>query len=62
LAISVEQKRALVEAGHPRLSLRRPCAWLGWARGSWYDQPVEPSAEDVALRRVLDAPYTATPF
>ena len=28
-AMSVEQKRALVEPAHPRLSIRRPCAWLG---------------------------------
>ena len=62
LAISVERKRALVEAGHPRLSLRRPCALLGLARGSWYYQPVEPSAEDVELMRLLDEQYTATPF
>ena len=61
-AISVEQKRALLEAGHPRLSLRRQCALLGLARGSWYDQPVGPSAEEVELMRVLDEPYTATPF
>jgi putative transposase len=52
----------LVETGHPRLSLRRQCALLGLARGSWYDQPVSPSAEAVELRRLLDEPYTATPF
>jgi putative transposase len=51
-----------VEAGHPRLSLRRQCALLGLARGSWYSQPVGPSAEDVELMRVLDEQYTATPF
>ena len=62
MAISVEQKRELVETGHPRLSLRRQCALLGLARGSWYDQPVGPSAEDVELMRVLDEQYTATPF
>jgi putative transposase len=62
LAIAVEQKRELVEAGHPRLSLRRQCALLGLARGSWYYQPVGPSAEDVELMRVLDEQYTATPF
>jgi putative transposase len=32
------------------------------ARGSWDDQPVGPSAEDVELLHWLDAPYTATPF
>jgi putative transposase len=62
LAISVEQKRALVAAGHPQLSLRRQCALLGLARGSWYDQPRGPSVEAVELRRLLDEQYTATPF
>jgi putative transposase len=62
LAISVEQKRELVEAGHSRLSLRRQCALLGLARGSWYYQPVGPSGEDIELMRVLDRQYTATPF
>jgi putative transposase len=62
LALSVEQKRALVEAGHPRLSLRRQCALLGLVRGSWYCQPVGPSGEEVELMRVLDRQYTATPF
>jgi putative transposase len=62
LAISVEQKRALMEAGHPQLSLRRQCALLGLARGSWYDQPLGPSVEDVELMRLLDEQYTATPF
>jgi putative transposase len=61
LAISVEQKRELVETGHPWLSLRRQWALLGLARGSGYDQPVGPSAEDVELMRLLDEPYTATP-
>ena len=62
MAISVEQKRELVETGHPWLSLRRQCALLGLARGSWYYQPVGPSAEDVELMRLLDEQYTATPF
>jgi hypothetical protein len=62
LALSVEQKRALVDAGHPRLRRRRPGAWLGLARGRWSDQPVGPSAEEVELRRVLEEPDPATPF
>jgi putative transposase len=42
----VEEKRALLEPGHPQLSLRQQCALLGLARSSWYDQPVPVSAED----------------
>ena len=59
---AVEAKRQLVEPDHLRLSLRRQGALLGWARSGLYDQPVGPSAEAVALRRLLDEPYTATPF
>ena len=46
----------------PRLSLRRQCALLGLARGSWYYQPVGASAQDLQLMRLLDEQYTATPF
>jgi len=62
LAISVEAKSQLVEPGHPQLSRRRPGVLLGLARWSRYDQPVGDSAEDVELMRLLDEPYTATPF
>jgi len=51
-----------VEAGHPRLNLRRQWALLGVARGSWDYQPLGPSVEDVELMRLLDEQYTATPF
>ena len=62
MAISVEQKRALVEPEHPQISLRRQCALLGLARGNLYDQPVSEGLENLALMRLLDAQYTATPF
>jgi putative transposase len=62
LAISVEQKRALVEPEHPQVSLRRQCALLGLARGNLYYQPVSEGLETLALMRLLDAQYTATPF
>jgi putative transposase len=62
LGISVEAKRQLVEPDHLRISLRRQCALLGLARSGLYYQPVGPSAEDVALMRLLDEQYTATPF
>lgn len=61
-ARSVEEKRALLELGHPQLSLRRQCALLGLARSSLYDRPVPVSAEDLQLMRLLDEQYTATPF
>jgi putative transposase len=62
LAISVEQKRALVEPEYPQISLRRQCALLGLARGNLYYHPVSEGLETLALMRLLDAQYTATPF
>jgi putative transposase len=44
------------------LSLRRPCAWLGWARSSLYDQAVPERVDDLPLMRWLDEPYMATPL
>ena len=58
----MEAKGALLEAEHPRLSLRRQCALLGLARSGVYDQPVGDRAEDLQLMRLLDAPYTETPL
>jgi putative transposase len=58
----VEEKRALIEPGHARVSIRRQCALLGLARSSRYYQPVEECAEDLQLMRLLDEQYTATPF
>ncbi len=54
-AISGEEKRELIEPGHPQISLRRQCALLGLARWSWYYQPVGERAEDLELMRLLDA-------
>ena len=62
MALSVAQKRALLEAGHPRLRLRRQGALLGLARGSWYYQPVGEGEENLQFMRLLNEPYTATPF
>jgi putative transposase len=62
LALSVEQKRQLIEPGHPHVSLRRQCALLGLARSSLYMEPKGESPDNVHLMRLLDAPYTATPF
>jgi len=60
--LSVEQKRRLIDPGHPQVSVRRQCALLGLARASLYGQPVDESVENLHLMRLLDAQYTATPF
>ena len=60
--MSVEQKRRLIDPGHPQVSVRRQCALLDLARTSFYCQPVDESVENLHLMRLLDAQYTAPPF
>ena len=62
MALSVDQKRPLIEEEHPQLSVRRQCALLGLSRSSLYYRPQVESPENVQLMRLLDAQYTATPF
>jgi putative transposase len=62
LDLSVEQKRQLIDPGHPQVSIRRQCALLGLAHTSLYYRPVGESAENEHLMRLLDTQYTATPF
>jgi putative transposase len=52
----------LIEPAHQELSIVRQCALLDVPRSSWYYQPREESAENLALMRLLDEQYTRTPF
>ena len=59
---SIEAKRALIEPGHPELSIAHQCELLGLARSSYYYEPVPESEENLRLLRLLDEQYTRTPF
>lgn len=52
----------MIQTGHPGLSVRRQCDLLGIDRSGLYYEPVGPSAENLALMRLLDEQYTRTPF
>jgi putative transposase len=52
----------VIEPDHPVLSVARQCELVGLARASYYYRPVDASAEDLALLRLLDEQYTKTPF
>jgi putative transposase len=52
----------MIEPNHPLLSLRRQCDWLGLNRSSWYYEPAGESEENLLLMRLMDEPYTRTPF
>lgn len=60
--MSVEEKRRLIEPGHPRIAVTRQCELLGLSRGSLYYEARPESAENLALMRALDEQYTKTPF
>ncbi len=62
LAWTVEQKRAAIAPGEPRLNMRRQCELLGLSRGRWYYAPTGESEENLRLMRLFDEPYTRTPF
>ena len=48
----------LVEKKHPQLSVREQCKILGVARSVLNYKPVEESAEDTRIMRILDEIYT----
>jgi putative transposase len=52
----------LIDAGHPRLSVRRQCQLLGLNRSSLYYEPASATEENLRLMRLIDREYTAHPF
>lgn len=55
-------KRALIEPGHPHLSIRRQCALIGLNRATFYYQPTPESELNLQLMRLIDEQYLKTPF
>jgi putative transposase len=51
-----------VDRRHPSLSVVRQCRLLGISRSGLYYRPVEVSEEDMALMKMIDRQYLATPF
>ena len=54
--------RALLDWGHPQISVRRQCELLGVHRSAMYYEPKGESQENLRLMRLLDEQYTRTPF
>ncbi|MGH8648768.1 MAG: IS3 family transposase, partial [Burkholderiales bacterium] len=61
-ACSIEERRRLVEEGHPDFSVRRQCELLGVNRSGLYYERVGESSENLWLMRLLDEQYTRAPF
>ena len=60
--MSRERRREMVDRQHPALSTLRQCASLGISRSSLYYRPKRTSCEDLALMKLIDQQYLATPF
>ncbi len=60
--MSVGERRALIEPGHPELSLSRQCHLLGVSRSSLYHEPKGESEENRALMRRIDELFLECPF
>ena len=60
--MTTEEKRTLIEPGHPHLSIRKQCDLLGLNRSTFYYQPVETDEYTLSLMRLIDEQYTRTPF
>jgi putative transposase len=60
--MSAPDRRAMLETGHGKLSMRRQCALLGVTRSLIYRLSQPANDEDGKLRRRLDELYTAHPF
>ena len=52
----------MIDPHHPTIPVSRQCQLLALARSSLYYRPRGPSEEDLALMRLIDEHYTATPF
>ena len=54
--------RAMIDPGHPDLSIRRQCELIGLNRATFYYTPVQESELNLLLMRLIDEQYTKTPF
>lgn len=60
--MSASERRALVEWEQSELPLTTQAELLSVSRSSLYYQPVQPSAEEVAIKHRIDEIYTEFPF
>lgn len=60
--MGLDQKRLLVEPGHPRLSVERQCELLAMSRSSYYYSARPEKQENLRYMRMIDEQYLKTPF
>lgn len=52
----------MIETNHATLSIRRQCQLIELNRATYYYEPAQESAENLALMRLIDEQYLRTPF
>lgn len=62
LPADIKAKRAMIEPGHPRLSIRCQCELIGLKSATFYYTPAHESDLNCRLMRLIDEQYTKTPF
>src|SRR5579863_8655064 len=60
--MSLDRRRQLVEPEHRSLSIVRQCELLTISRSGFYYQPVGETAANLALMRLIDEQFLATPW
>lgn len=52
----------MIVPDHPALSVVQQCTLIGLSRSTWYYRPVGDSAEDLALKALIDRLFLETPY
>jgi putative transposase len=60
--MSLDRRRAMIEADHPGLSIVRQCELVAISRSGFYHRPVGESALNLELMRLIDEQFMATPW
>jgi putative transposase len=60
--MSVERRRQMIEPEHPRLSVVRQCELVSISRSGFYYQPAGETPLNLALMRLIDEQFLATPW
>ena len=60
--MSAPDRKAMLDRGHPQLSIRRQCELLSLHRSGVYRPPPRQEASDLTLMRRIDAVFLARPY
>ena len=60
--MSPDRRRQLIDSAHTALPVTRQCELMSVSRSSFYDEPVGETAADLALMRLIDEQFLATPW